>query len=86
MTPEVANEIVEEHMPENVCSTISSVTIRQLTLWTIKTKMAFKNYLLVCGGTACDSSKAERRMNSERVDAAGLKDDVQIGQGSRGET
>ncbi|NLB69024.1 MAG: NADH-quinone oxidoreductase subunit NuoF [Lentisphaerae bacterium] len=66
---------------ENVCSTISSVTSRQLTLWTIReTKMAFKNYLLVCGGTACDSSKGIELTDELRkeIDAAGLKDDVQI--------
>jgi NADP-reducing hydrogenase subunit HndC len=42
--------------------------------------MAFKNYLLVCGGTACDSSKGIELTDELRkeIDAAGLKDDVQI--------
>jgi len=42
--------------------------------------MAYKQYCLVCGGTACDSSGAKqlfKRLQQE-VDRAGLTDDVQV--------
>ncbi len=42
--------------------------------------MAFKNYVLVCGGTACDSSHGiELTQNLKKeIEAAGLKNDIQI--------
>ncbi|MDC7226556.1 MAG: NADH-quinone oxidoreductase subunit NuoF [Spirochaetales bacterium] len=42
--------------------------------------MAVKNYILVCGGTACESSKATEIFNSlkEEAEAQGVIDDVQI--------
>ena len=42
--------------------------------------MAYKNYLLVCGGTACDSSRGVELTDALRkeIDAVGLKDDIQI--------
>ncbi len=42
--------------------------------------MAFKHYILVCGGTACDSSHGiELTQNLKKeIAAAGLKDDTQI--------
>ncbi|NLE41945.1 MAG: NADH-quinone oxidoreductase subunit J/K, partial [Lentisphaerae bacterium] len=42
--------------------------------------MAFKQYILVCGGTACDSNRGvelSKALKSE-LETAGLKDDVQI--------
>ena len=42
--------------------------------------MAFKNYLLVCGGTACDSSRGielSKQLQAE-IDAAGLSNDTQL--------
>ena len=42
--------------------------------------MAFKNYVLVCGGTACDSGRGielTKNLKNE-IEAAGLKDDIQI--------
>ncbi|MFQ3620272.1 MAG: NADH-quinone oxidoreductase subunit NuoF [Spirochaetales bacterium] len=42
--------------------------------------MAFKNYVLVCGGTACESSKAEDIYKNfiTELEAAGIKEDVQV--------
>ena len=42
--------------------------------------MAVKNYILVCGGTACESSKATEIYNAlaSEAEAQGVKDDVQI--------
>jgi len=42
--------------------------------------MALKNYILVCGGTACESSKAESIYQAlvNEVEAHGLKNDVQV--------
>ena len=42
--------------------------------------MAFKNYILICGGTACDSSGGLSLTDALRreIGAAGLNDDVQI--------
>ena len=42
--------------------------------------MAIKNYILVCGGTACESAKADDIYKSlvEEIEKNGLKDDVQI--------
>ncbi len=42
--------------------------------------MAIKNYILVCGGTACESSKADDIYKSflEEIEKNGLKDDVQV--------
>ncbi len=42
--------------------------------------MAIKNYILVCGGTACESSKADDIYTSliKEAEVQGVKDDVQI--------
>ncbi len=42
--------------------------------------MAVKNYILVCGGTACESSKANEIFNAlkSEAEAQGVADDVQI--------
>ena len=42
--------------------------------------MAFKNYVLVCGGTACQSSKSEEIYKNfiSELEAAGIKEDVQV--------
>ena len=42
--------------------------------------MAVKNYILVCGGTACESSKATEIYNAlaAEAEAQGVADDVQI--------
>ncbi len=42
--------------------------------------MAFKSYVLVCGGTACQSSKSEEIYKNfiTELEAAGIKDDVQV--------
>ncbi len=42
--------------------------------------MAVKNYILVCGGTACESSKAENIYQAflNEIEANGLKNDVQV--------
>ena len=42
--------------------------------------MAVKNYILVCAGTACESSKADDIYQNllKEVEAHGLKKDVQV--------
>jgi NADH:ubiquinone oxidoreductase subunit F (NADH-binding)/(2Fe-2S) ferredoxin/Pyruvate/2-oxoacid:ferredoxin oxidoreductase delta subunit len=42
--------------------------------------MAFKNYVLVCGGTGCESSKSEEIYKNliGECEKAGIKDDVQV--------
>ena len=42
--------------------------------------MAFKNYILVCGGTGCESNKGDEIYKSliSECEAHGVKDEVQV--------
>ncbi|HPE37596.1 MAG TPA: (2Fe-2S) ferredoxin domain-containing protein, partial [Spirochaetales bacterium] len=42
--------------------------------------MAYKHFILVCGGTGCESSKADDIYKEliSQAEAQGVKDDVQV--------
>ncbi len=42
--------------------------------------MAFRNYILVCGGTACESSRSKEIYESLKAEAVkqGVENDVQV--------